>query len=498
MKNIKILSTILLLAVIFSTACRKKLTDRSILSGSEIVPVLTLSKSDTIKLMMDSSDKKAIEMKWTSAEWGFPTTTQYAVEIMKKGGNWSDASVLSAGKEVMASLTQTELNDIAIKQGIVASETGILWSRIKASISNSSAAIYSQPKEIIVSTFAPMKPLITAVPVADSIILLKDSATVNAMSVTWNQVNWNIPSTSVYELQMKMKGESWDNPMIMPTGTATNYSINHKSLNVLLLGTYGVDTLGTESFVYRVKASQPGTSRVSYSDEVTKAFTTYQMVFETKKMYLPGDYQGWNPGSATVQVLEEVTPGSGNFSGLVEKTKADGSLSNTEFKMTPEPDWDYDFGDNGSDYSNLSVGSGVIGPKYLGTNGPNFKLVDGTYLITVDTTSSVRTWTYSLENWGLIGDATNQADTNGNSTPDGWENDKNMRYNQATKMYEITIDLLVGGIKFRKNDAWAVDYGDNGNNLSMELGGANIPVSVAGNYTIKMDLEGKVYTITKN
>jgi starch-binding outer membrane protein SusE/F len=498
MKNIKILSSILLLAVIFTTACRKKITDRSILSGSEIVPVLTLSSYDTIRLMMDSSDMKGIEMKWTSADWGFPTTSQYAVEIMKKGGNWAEASVVSAGKAVMASLTQTELNDIAIKQGIIASQSGVLWSRIKTTIANSTAVIYSQPKEIIVSTFTPMKPLITSVPSADSILLLKDSALTTAMSISWNTVSWNTPSTSEYELQMKMKGESWDNAIIYPKGSSTNYTITHKALNVLLLGTYGVDTLGTESFVYRVKASQPGTARVAYSDEVTKAFTTYKMIFETNKMYLPGDYQGWNHNLATVQYLEEQTAGSGIYTGTVEKSKADGTLSSGGFKMTPEADWDYDFGDNGTNYTDPKMGSGIIGPKSMGTNGPNFNLVDGTYMITVDTTSANRTWSYSLENWGLIGDATNQADTNGNNTPDGWENDKNMRYNQATKMYEITVDLLVGGVKFRKNDAWAVDYGDNGNDLSMELGGANIPITVAGNYTFKMDLEGKVYTVTKN
>jgi starch-binding outer membrane protein SusE/F len=497
MKNIKIISSLFLLAVLFTTACKKKVADRTILTGNEKASVLTVTAADSILLMMDKADMQAIAMKWTATDWGFtPNSTKYDVQIVKTGMPWSGAKSITVGGLQMAALAQTELNDIAIAQGIAAGEMGSITSRVRCYLPDTRLELFTNEKSTIVKTYTQVRPTITTVPPADTIVLKKDSAAMTAVSMSWNAVNWNTPSTSVYELQIKEKGESWDNALIVPTAANTSFSIGHKALNVLLLGTFGVDTLGTASFVFRVKASQPGTARVAYSDEVTKSFTTYQMVFETNKMYVPGDYQGWNPAGA--QILEEVTVGSGNFSGIIEKTKADGTLSNGKFKITPAPNWDYDFGDNGSNYSDLKMGSGIIGPKFNGTNNTEFLLADGTYKIMIDTTSSVRTWSYSLENWGLIGDATNQADTNANNTPDGWENDKNMRYNQSTKMYEITTDLLVGAVKFRKNDAWAVDYGDNGNNLSMDLGGSNIPIAVAGNYTIKMDLESKVYTITKN
>lgn len=93
------------------------------------------------------------------------------------------------------------------------------------------------------------------------------------------------------------------------------------------------------------------------------------------------------------------------------------------------------------------------------------------------------------DNWGLIGSA----------TPNGWDDpDTNLEYDLATKTYSYTGPLKVGDYKFRLDDKWDTNYGDDGNNLSLEAGGANIPVTVAGDYTIIVDFVGKKYTITKN
>ena len=93
------------------------------------------------------------------------------------------------------------------------------------------------------------------------------------------------------------------------------------------------------------------------------------------------------------------------------------------------------------------------------------------------------------DNWGMIGSA----------TPNGWNDpDTNLEYDLATKTYSYTGPLVVGEYKFRLDDKWDTNFGDDGNNLSLEAGGANIPVAVAGDYTIVVDFIGKKYTITKN
>lgn len=92
-------------------------------------------------------------------------------------------------------------------------------------------------------------------------------------------------------------------------------------------------------------------------------------------------------------------------------------------------------------------------------------------------------------NWGIIGSA----------TPNGWNDpDTNLDYNLTTRKYSYVGPLVVGEIKFRLDDAWTTNFGDDGNNLSLDAGGSNIPIAVAGNYTIVIDFTAKSYTLTKN
>ena len=91
-------------------------------------------------------------------------------------------------------------------------------------------------------------------------------------------------------------------------------------------------------------------------------------------------------------------------------------------------------------------------------------------------------------NWGIIGSA----------TPTGWDSDTNLDYDLTTKKYSTTLNMVVGEFKFRLDDAWTTNYGDDGNNLTLEPGGANIPITVAGSYTIVVDFTAKTYTIKKN
>jgi len=101
----------------------------------------------------------------------------------------------------------------------------------------------------------------------------------------------------------------------------------------------------------------------------------------------------------------------------------------------------------------------------------------------------------SWPNWGIIGSA----------TPTGWDSDTNLNYDLNTKIYSITMPLTAGGaFKFRLDDSWSTNYGDNGNNLSLELNGSDIPVTAAGTYLIRANfgteasdgIDPKSYTIT--
>jgi starch-binding outer membrane protein SusE/F len=95
----------------------------------------------------------------------------------------------------------------------------------------------------------------------------------------------------------------------------------------------------------------------------------------------------------------------------------------------------------------------------------------------------------SWPNWGIIGSA----------TPTGWSSDTNLDYDLTTQLYSITIDLSGGNeFKFRLDDAWATNFGDDGNNLTLEPNGSNIPVpSGTGTYKITANFNARTYTIVK-
>jgi hypothetical protein len=89
--------------------------------------------------------------------------------------------------------------------------------------------------------------------------------------------------------------------------------------------------------------------------------------------------------------------------------------------------------------------------------------------------------------WGIIGDA----------TAGGWSSDQNMTWNATNKVFTSTINLVVGALKFRANDDWAINYGGADLN-ALTSGGANIAIATAGNYTITFDPWALKATITKN
>lgn len=77
----------------------------------------------------------------------------------------------------------------------------------------------------------------------------------------------------------------------------------------------------------------------------------------------------------------------------------------------------------------------------------------------------------------------------GSSTPNGWDApDSKMDFDYKTGRWYITLDLVVGYIKFRKNDGWAWNMGlaDSGNPGELQQGGVgnDIPIDEAGNYTV--------------
>ncbi|MBL7966185.1 MAG: RagB/SusD family nutrient uptake outer membrane protein [Prolixibacteraceae bacterium] len=180
-------------------------------------------------------------------------------------------------------------------------------------------------------------------------------------------------------------------------------------------------------------------------------------------LYVPGGYQGWDPAKTTT-VLRSAS-NDGKFEGYLY-FKDD----NTEFKFCETPNWDKNWGDTGANGTLESGGDNIKAAKA------------GYYKINVDI--NAKTYTMLKTDWGIIGDA----------TADAWNSDQNMTFDAATNLWTAILDLSNKAIKFRANDGWDLNYGDDGANASLEPGGANISIASAGKYKITLNLNQLPYT----
>jgi len=199
----------------------------------------------------------------------------------------------------------------------------------------------------------------------------------------------------------------------------------------------------------------------------SRTFVNNKSLLQYPVLYVPGDHQGWDP-SDTTSILASVNSDT-NYEGYIWVPGA-----NSGFKLTDSPNWDNGiYGD--------ADGSGTSGT--LASPGNNILAVDaGYYKLNVDMTAN--TYTLMKTDWGVIGDA----------TPDGWDSDQNMTYDETEGVWSIIVEMGTGSFKFRANDDWALDYGDTGADGILNQGGDNISISEPGKYLIKMKLGAPDYT----
>lgn len=94
----------------------------------------------------------------------------------------------------------------------------------------------------------------------------------------------------------------------------------------------------------------------------------------------------------------------------------------------------------------------------------------------------------AASNWGLVGSA----------TANGWNGpDMSLYATGTTNVFAGFFNLAEGEIKFRRDNDWGFNYGDNNADGSLENGGSNIVVA-AGLYKITFNFAGLTYSIEKD
>lgn len=301
-------------------------------------------------------------------------------------------------------------------------------------------------------------------PVANSTFSLAEDKSKDVFSnISWSDAGFGFQAQVTYEVQAGFKGTNFSDPMILGT-------VNRSPLTTVTIGKLNDLLIGREAqpgkaidLELRVVGKVSTKANLLYSKPVDFKVTPYKASLNYPKLQVPGSYQGWNPADNTTVIYS--LRSDDKYEGFIYFNAA-----NTEFKYTVGPKWDVNYGDKGAD--------GI-----LDLNGDNLKAPDaGYYRLRVNLNDL--THSFAPTKWGLIGSA----------TAAGWDADQDMTYNQATGVWTLTTALKAGEIKFRANDAWTINFGDNGANSSLEYDGSNIAIAEAGNYEVQLILNTPLYT----
>jgi len=291
---------------------------------------------------------------------------------------------------------------------------------------------------------------------ATSLTLVQANGTKPALTLSFTPstvTGYSIPVTST--IQFALKGNNFVTTKEIVSTTAS-YSPTVNDFNTMLLALGA--KIGTSTQIEVRLKSGAAANAMTYSNVVTLTATPY---LASAWIYVPGNYQGWNP--STADSLVSLTS-NGIYSGII---KFDGSA----FKITPAKKWDIAYGD---------AGGGT-----LSTTGGDISSVSAEFkLLTVDLNKNTYTIT-KTDYWSVIGNAIPGSN---------WAVDTDLKFiNDGKGTWQAKLPLTAGAFKFRLNHDWTTSIGNNG---------GDITVTDPGTYTLTLTVnsDGKTgsYTMVKN
>jgi hypothetical protein len=293
---------------------------------------------------------------------------------------------------------------------------------------------------------------------------------------SWNPADYGFQAGITYTLQITTTS-SFTAANDLATTNKTKVAVLNSKMNSTLL-IMGATPAVSTPVNFRVKAVVNSAVAAVYSDTSSINVTPFEKIIIYPKLYVPGDHNGWSATNETTVISSAKS--DDKYEGYLYINVASGAM-----KFLKVPAWE---ADNTIGDPNASGTSGTLQVGSWGGNNIAYSGGPGVFKINANLIDLTYTWLKT--DWGLIGSA----------TPDGWNSDQNMTYDPVTNLWSITVNLVIGDIKFRANDGWTWNLGDTGGDKKLEYGGDNIPVAVAGNYTIKLDLSKAIYkyTIVKN
>lgn len=456
---------IILCALIF-VSCDKD--DQTTIMEGPIAPVLSVSlNSETLK-SDDAESTTAAKLSWMAADYGFNALVIYSIQADKAGNNFSAPAefVLKDLKQTSeqnlpgwtSTISAYTLDSLLHAVGLNTESSSAVEIRLKSTTSGvNTEPVFSNPIAVNVT---PYRDVVESPAVLTASTTELNSTSSGPVSFSWTETNYSLDNEVIYTLEFDSKADfSEAKKFSVESGLLEKSFSNGEFLSIA--SSLGLEIGNTGEIHARVKSYQIGSfTDTAFSNVVSVTTTPYVL---QKSLYVPGAHQGWSPATAP-----EIFSLSGDekYAGYVFFGNA-GNM----FKLTSHPDWDHtNYGDGGA--------------GTLSTSGGDLSVADeGYYLIKADL--NALTWSAEIRTWGVIGSA----------TPTGWDSDTDLVYDPADQKLKITLNLTAGEIKFRANDDWGMNLGDNSADYVLEADGANIQVTEAGEYEIVLDFTNPTKTI---
>ncbi len=391
----------------------------------------------TQNLVLDSNqpDSDALTVSWDKPDVGFSAALTYYVQIDVPGNHFANAQEFPAGNTLSITLKTGEFNNKLLALGLEGDVAANVEVRIRGKLSDYKM-VYSEALPLNVTPYSTILDLSTDWGIVGS-------ATPNS---------WNGPDLPFYQT---------DTPNVyVAYVTLRDGEIKFRQDNQWTVN-YGDD--GLDGTLDANGANIPVTAG-TYKITIDLTGMTYTIEPYTWGIVGSATPNGWNGPDLPF-----------TYNPYNDDWKAAVTLTTGEIKFRLNNDWTINYGDTGADGT-------------LDAGGDNIAVTAGHYLVTFDP----KRGTYSIDAtdlWGLVGDA----------TPNGW-NGPDLKFLpdfglHPGKFYLNAVSLTNGEIKIRQNDDWTVNYGDDGNDGTLDPGGANIPIS-AGMYNIELDFSVSPPTIS--
>ena len=313
--------------------------------------------------------------------------------------------------------------------------------------------------------------------------------------LVWNAPDFDAPTTVTYVVDFSINSDF--STIDMSSGDTSNNHLGVKVSSMLEFAeTLGLDDDPNTTFsdgspnntgmVYARVTAYAGTSSsgANQSSTVSKTASMNIEVLENVGACTDATLSNWGLVGSAVNGWGGTNRGfaAGNdvpflSNGQDGMFRAVATLYDGEFKIREDNAWGLNYGDNGADGT-------------LEQNGANIAISAGHYVIDFDAVNFTITITPAGTVWGVVGSA----------TLNGWgaAEDVKLVPDPCNDGVYIIKDVVLtdGEIKFRQDDAWGVNLGDDGADGTTEANGANIAVS-AGTYDMTLDTVNGTYTLTK-